>query len=294
MNSESLAEQFKAAGDPLRLVFVVAMWMTGFDAPSVSTIYLDRPMRNHTLMQTIARANRVFPDKDNGLIVDYIGVFRNLEKALAIYGAANAESGLDTAIQDLDALVGALGEAIETVVSLCSAKGVDLPALRDASGFAHIALRDAAVEALLVDEDTRTGFLAAARLARRIFKALLPNPAAATHQRTVAAIRVLAERLADLSRPSHTDLEEVADAVDALLDRSVGAEEYVIRAAAEGSAPDALIDLSRIDFDVLAASFAGRKRAETDRLAALLKQRAIGAASRNPTRYDLSNASRSS
>ena len=76
------------------------MWMTGFDAPSVSTIYLDRPMRNHTLMQTIARANRVFPDKDNGLIVDYIGVFRNLEKALAIYGAANAEAGVDSPIQD--------------------------------------------------------------------------------------------------------------------------------------------------------------------------------------------------
>ena len=79
----------------------------------------------------------------------------------------------------------------------------------------------------------------------------------------------------------------MSDAVDALLDRSVGAEEYVIRAAAEGSEPDPLIDLSRIDFDALAASFAGRKRAETDRLAALLKQRAIGAAARNPTRHDL-------
>ncbi len=77
MNREDLAEKFKDSTDPLRIVFVCAMWMTGFDAPAVSTIYLDRPMRNHTLMQTIARANRVFPDKDNGLIVDYIGVFRN-------------------------------------------------------------------------------------------------------------------------------------------------------------------------------------------------------------------------
>ncbi len=63
------------------------MWMTGFDAPSCSTIYLDKPMRNHTLMQTIARANRVFGEKVNGLIVDYIGVFRDLQKALAIYGS---------------------------------------------------------------------------------------------------------------------------------------------------------------------------------------------------------------
>src|SRR3954469_22918218 len=108
MNTEDLAERFKAADDPLRIVFVVAMWMTGFDAPSVSTIYLDRPMRNHTLMQTIARANRVFPEKDNGLIVDYIGVFRNLEAALAIYGAADVEAGVDSPIQSVDALVDSL------------------------------------------------------------------------------------------------------------------------------------------------------------------------------------------
>jgi HsdR family type I site-specific deoxyribonuclease len=119
------------------------------------------------------------------------------------------------------------------------------------------------------------------------FKALLPDPAAAAHQHTVAAIRVLAERLLDLARPPAADLDTIADAVDELLDRSVGAEEYVIRAAAESSEPDPLIDLSQIDFDVLAARFAGRKRAETDRLAALLKQRAVAAAGRNPTRYDL-------
>ena len=96
MNAEDLDERFKDPDDPLRLVFVCAMWMTGFDAPSCSTIYLDRPMRNHTLMQTIARANRVFPEKENGLIVDYIGVFRNLEKALAIYGAATGDERVDS------------------------------------------------------------------------------------------------------------------------------------------------------------------------------------------------------
>ncbi len=63
------------------------MWLTGFDAPSCSTVYLDKPMRNHTLMQTIARANRVFPGKHSGVIVDYANVFASLEKALAIYGA---------------------------------------------------------------------------------------------------------------------------------------------------------------------------------------------------------------
>jgi type I restriction enzyme, R subunit len=287
MNRDDLAEKFKSADDPLRLVFVCAMWITGFDAPSVSTIYLDRPMRNHTLMQTIARANRVFPNKDNGLIVDYVGVFRNLEKALAIYGSATAEAGLDTPIQDIDALAGELEDAIEIVVGQCTDHGVDLIALRDANGFAHIALRDNAVEALLAEEETRVAFFGAARQVRKLFKALLPDPRAGEHQRTVAAIRVLAERIADVSRPEAQNVEAVADAVDALLDRSIGAEEYIIRAAAEGSEPDPPIDLSQIDFDRLAAAFAGRKRAETDRLASLLKERAAAGESRNPTRHDL-------
>ncbi len=284
MNREDLAEKFKDAGDPLRLVFVCAMWMTGFDAPSVSTIYLDRPMKNHTLMQTIARANRVFPDKDNGLIVDYVGVFRNLEKALAIYGAASAG---ESPIEIIDALSAELDAAVAEILSFCSGLGVDLIAMRDAEGFDHIAKRDAAVEALLVDEETRTDFTVKARQARKLFKALLPNPKAAAQQRTVAAIRVLHERIVEVTRPPAADISGVADAVDALLDRSVGAEEYVIRAAAQGRNPDPLIDLSLIDFDGLAQQFAGRKRAETDRLAQLLRQQAISSAQRNPTRHEL-------
>ncbi|WP_035717503.1 type I restriction endonuclease subunit R [Gordonia terrae] len=284
MNREDLAEKFKEPSDPLRLVFVCAMWMTGFDAPSVSTIYLDRPMKNHTLMQTIARANRVFPEKDNGLIVDYVGVFRNLEKALAVYGAAKEG---ESPIEIIDALAAALDAAIAELINFCAAVGVDLIALRDAEGFDHVAKRDAAVEALLLDEQTRNDFTVKARQVRRLFKALLPNTKAALQQRTVAAIRVLAERIHEVTKPPTPDIGGVADAVDALLDRSVGAEEYVIRAAAEGSEPDPLIDLSRIDFDGLAAKLAGRKRAETDRMAQLLRQQAVGAALRNPTRYEL-------
>jgi type I restriction enzyme, R subunit len=287
MNTEPLDEYFKDAAHPLRLVFVVAMWMTGFDAPSCSTIYLDRPMRNHTLMQTIARANRVFPEKENGLIVDYIGVFRNLERALAIYGAATAEAGGGSPIQDKRQLVTALGEAVEDVVDLCSRYDIDLDELRQASGFAFIALRNAAVETFLADEEVRVTFVSAARRARKLFKAILPDPAAAIHQPTVAVIRVLAERVEDAGLPERTDIGSIADAVDALLDRSVGVEEYLIRAAADGVDPDPLIDLSQIDFDALAARFAGRKRSETDRLASILRDRVVGAARRNPTRFDL-------
>ncbi|MBD7957479.1 type I restriction endonuclease subunit R [Microbacterium sp. Sa4CUA7] len=284
MNREDLAEKFKDPDDPLRLVFVCAMWMTGFDAPSVSTVYLDRPMRNHTLMQTIARANRVFPEKENGLIVDYVGVFRNLEKALAIYGAANAG---ESPIEIIDSLASELDAAVAELITFCTDIGVDLIGTRDATGFDHIAKRDAAVEALLIDEATWNDFLMRARLIRRLFKALLPNPKATAQQRTVATIRVLAERITSVIKPPEPEISGVVDAVEALLDRSVGAEEYVIRAVAEGVQPDPLLDLSQIDFEGLARKLAGRKRAETDRLAQLLLARAVGAATRNATRYEL-------
>src|SRR3989441_9801481 len=101
-----LDEKFKDAEDPLRLVFLCAMWLTGFDAPSCSTVYLDKPMRNHTLIQTIARPNRVFPGKHSGVIVDYANVFASLEKALAIYGAAkNGKSP----VKDITILMEELG-----------------------------------------------------------------------------------------------------------------------------------------------------------------------------------------
>jgi type I restriction enzyme R subunit len=287
MIAEQLDERFKDPSDPLRLVFVCAMWMTGFDAPICSTVYLDRPMRNHTLMQTIARANRVFPEKENGLIVDYIGVFRDLERALAIYGAASADDRVDSPIQDKAELVEALQEAVAACAELCERYDVDLDELRTATGFEFIALRDAAVEALLIDDEVREAFLGSARRARKLFKAVLPDPVAASLQGTVAVIRVLAERIMDLGRGERPDISDVSDAVDGLLDRSVGAEEYVIRAAAESVDSDPLIDLSQIDFDALAARFAGRKRSETERFASLVRDRSVAAARRNPTRHEL-------
>ncbi len=275
MNTEALDEEFKDPSNPLRLVFVCAMWMTGFDAPSVSTIYLDRPMRNHTLMQTIARANRVFPDKDNGLIVDYIGVFRDLERPSLSTGPPmprrvsthQSRTRPNSSLHWPRASTPSPGSVGATTLTSTNCA---LPRGSTSSLCGTLPWRR-----LLVDEEVRTAFLAAAATARKLFKAILPDPMAAAYQSTVAVIRVLAERIADLSRRPQADLTAVADAVDALLDRSVGAEEYVIRAAAEGIEPDPFIDLSQIDFDVLAAKFAGRKRAETDRLAALLKERAV-------------------
>ncbi len=110
-------------------------------------------------------------------------MFRNLEKALAIYGAAS--SGTQP-IEVIDALAGELEAAVAELIAFCAEVGVDLIDLRDAEGFAHIAKRNAAVEALLVDEETRNDFTVKARQVRKLFKALLPNPQAAAQQRTVA------------------------------------------------------------------------------------------------------------
>src|SRR5205823_6618927 len=105
MVEEDLEGRFKDAQDPLRLAFVCSMWTTGFDVPSCSTIYLDKPMRNQALMQTITRANRVFPGKNNGLIVAYVDVLSNLHRALAIYASAGALGRGDLPVEEKTALV---------------------------------------------------------------------------------------------------------------------------------------------------------------------------------------------
>jgi len=151
MVKEDMETKFKSADDPFRLVFVCAMWLTGFDAPAVSTIYLDKPMKNHTLMQTIARANRVFREKNNGLIVDYVGVFRNLQKALAIYGSTSGggvKEG-ECPIQKKDELVEELRLAIAEAVDFCKDCEVDLDAILKAEGFQKIAYLDEAATNLV-------------------------------------------------------------------------------------------------------------------------------------------------
>src|SRR5258707_910253 len=102
------------------------MGRTGFEAPSCSTVYLDKPMRNHTLMQTIARANRVFPGKHSGVIVDYANVFASLEKALAIYGSGK---GGANPVKEKQQLVASLRQAVESATAFCASHGVDLVTL---------------------------------------------------------------------------------------------------------------------------------------------------------------------
>jgi type I restriction enzyme R subunit len=94
-----IEDAFKADGHPFRIVIVCAMWLTGFDVPSLSTLYLDKPLKAHTLMQAIARANRVNDGKNNGLIIDYGGILKSLRKALATFAG---ESGEGTGAGEID------------------------------------------------------------------------------------------------------------------------------------------------------------------------------------------------
>ena len=282
MLDEDLNSKFKDPDDPFRLVFVCAMWLTGFDAPSTSSVYLDKPMRNHTLMQTIARANRVFAEKDNGLIVDYVGVFRNLERALAIYGADRTGSAVDSPIRPKDGLVAELGAALAEVADFCDANDIDLDDMEAAQGFEFIALQKAAVEALLIDEQTRRRYVSLARQVRKTFKALLPDREAMAATHRVAVIRSIASKIESSSESP--DIRGVMDSVSELLDRSVGAREYIIRTA--GGA-DPLIDLNQLDFEQLALRFAANKRTAAKAIEKDLEKRLDDAVRKNPTRLDL-------
>lgn len=277
MNDEDLDTRFKDPADPFRLVFVCAMWLTGFDAPSTSTIYLDKPMRGHTLMQTIARANRVFPDKDNGLIVDYIGVFRNLEKALAIYGV-DRSGQIGRPIESTDQLVAELAAVLVEAEDYLAANDIELGDLEAATGFEFVNLLDSSVEALLIDETTRKGWVQLAGRVRKAYKSLMPDPEAIRATKRVSIVRNIANKMASLSeRP---DISQLMDGVSDLLDRSVGTKEYIIRAAGE---EQALLDLNKIDWEQLAITFAANKRTAAKAIERELEQQIDKAVRKNPT-----------
>lgn len=121
---EDIEDRFKNPNDPLRLVFVCAMWLTGFDVPSLSTLYLDKPMKRHTLMQAIARANRVFDGKEFGLIIDYVNVFYFMQKALRDYAAG--DDGAEYPVKNMEKLVQYLDEATTEAVVFLETLGVNM------------------------------------------------------------------------------------------------------------------------------------------------------------------------
>jgi type I restriction enzyme, R subunit len=283
MVKEDLEKKFKKSDDPLRIVFVCAMWITGFDVPSCSTIYLDKPMKNHTLMQTIARANRVWREKQNGLIVDYVGIFRNLQKALAIYGTTKggAKQG-ELPIKDKVELVKLIRQAILETTVFCRDRGVDLEAIRDSTGFQREKLKDDAVATFVIDDKTRRRFMESAGHVEKLFKSLLPDPAANEFGPIRKVISVIAEKIRSEIPPA--DISEVMEQVQELLDNSVSTEGYVIRPSATAQN---YIDLSRIDFEALKERFEkGRKPIEIQKLRGQVAQKLVQMVRLNRTRMN--------
>ena len=255
MEHEDLETKFKDADDPLRIVFVCAMWITGFDVPSLSTLYLDKPMRNHTLMQTIARANRVFKDKVDGLIVDYAGVFRDLQKALAIYGSGSGgdiKEG-DVPVKDKGELVTDLRVKINETREFCEERGINIQAILASTpkGFQRIGLVQDAVDLLVVNDEIKKKYLSLANSVAKLYKAILPDLSATSFSGIVALFVVIAREILSLTPGS--DISEIMGGVEQLLDISVATKDYIIREPGVGYETQTLIDLNQIDFDALQA-----------------------------------------
>lgn len=251
-----LDEKFKDVNDPLRLVFVCAMWLTGFDAPSCSTVYLDKPMRNHTLMQTIARANRVFPGKHSGVIVDYANVFASLEQALAIYGAGKDGQ---TPVKDKQQLVDELRKAVVDATVFCAKHGVmlaEIEALPLGSLDRLSRLQDA-MNALISPDALRREFFAHERLVSTLYRAVKPDPVALEFVGRVACMATIADAIRAQLNPNPPDISQVMGQINELLDASITGHE--IR---EPGSP--ALDLSKINFEALAQRFKESKHKNTD------------------------------
>ena len=250
MMTEELDVKFKNPKDDLRLVFVCAMWLTGFDAPSCSTLYLDKPMRGHTLMQTIARANRVYGDKVNGLIVDYANVFQELEKALAIYGSGQSGGGMP--VKDKTELIEALWLAMNDLRDFCRKENVDLEAIvRDSHQFIS------AVNQLMRNDPVKDEFLAHDRDVQRLYQAVMPDPIIPTLAPLCQVIDQLAKAIRAQSDP--VDISAVMEGISGVLDGAIIAEPHLMPGEKAQT-----VDLSQVDFEALEKKFAKSKTKSPD------------------------------
>jgi type I restriction enzyme R subunit len=166
---EALARRFRDPGDPFRLVIVRDMWLTGFDAPSLHTMYVDKPMRGDGLMQAIARVNRVFADKPGGLVVDYLGLAHELKAALATY---TESGGRGEAALDQEEAVRVMREKHEVCSSLFH--GFDRSAWIAGTPQARLSLLPAAQEHILAQENGKERLLRAVRELAQAFALAVP------------------------------------------------------------------------------------------------------------------------
>ncbi|MEP7102421.1 MAG: type I restriction endonuclease subunit R [Burkholderiales bacterium] len=256
---------FKDPEHPLQLVFVCAMWLTGFDAPTVSTLYLDKPMRGHTLMQTIARANRVTSfqingvSKKNGEIVDYYNVFRSMKRALRDY-ARGVDDEDEVPVQDKSALFDLLDDALAQGLAYCDERGVPLrEALARGDVFTKLGQFNGFADTLFAQDEWRKAFNVYENTISGLYEACKPEVLTRGTGRLVSAFQYLRGVMDAIT--DEADIDEVSRRLAELLDASVVvdnagqftarqfATEYKIIQKSKGW------DLSRVNVDKLREEF---------------------------------------
>lgn len=263
MVERNLEKEFKDPENPFRLAIVCAMWITGFDAQCVSTVYLDKPIKGHTLMQTIARANRVYDDmKENGLIVDYGNVYEQLEKAYSIYGegsngtASGSVKGGGKPVDELESLTLDLKDAITKTREYLSSLHFDLQELVAAKPMQKLKYIKDAADCINLNETTRTSFEMMARSVFRKFKALYPEDFVKPYEKDHNAIEAIYGLL--------NQKVKTADITTVMMQlQDVVSESILLKDEVSDSKESVYVDLSKLDFNKLKAAFAKAPKKNT-------------------------------
>ena len=254
MENRELDKEFKDSGNPLRVVFVCAMWLTGFDVKCLSCLYLDKPLKAHTLMQTIARANRVAEGKSNGLIIDYIGIVKALRKALADYTAnAGGLGGADPTV-DKEKLIARIGDTVAKTETFLSERKIDLGLLIAAEGFAKLSYLQDAANAVCGSMEDKKSFSTYASELKRLMKYADRDDVTGHMRRQYEAIAAIYGMLQ--KKRKHTDTTDLMVEINAIINDYVEIEPQQPNAI---TAPPRF-DISAIDFDLLRREFAKTRR----------------------------------
>lgn len=244
---------FKDPKHPFRIAIVCAMWLTGFDVECLSTLYIDKPMKAHTLMQAIARANRVYPGKDHGLIVDYNGMLASLRAALAQYALGDDGTGDEEIVAPIEERVQALIEAIEATEAHLRSLGFDPATLLGTKGFERIRGLADAVEAVYLSDETKRRFEIMAREVFNRFKALVVEPSAWAYAERHDNIEAIYKKLTE--RRDTADVTELLKALHRIVNAAISTH-----APGEDQTDGLTFDLSKIDIERLRDEFAKKVR----------------------------------
>ena len=273
---------FKNPEHPFRAAIVCAMWLTGFDVECLSTLYVDKPMKAHSLMQAIARANRVYPGKDFGLIVDYNGMLKSLREALAQYALGDDDNGDEDIITPIEERVQALIEALEATESHLREIGFDPATLLGSAGFTRIkGLKDAA-EAVYSSDEAKRRFEILARQVFTRFKALLMEPSAFTYAERHDNIEAIYKKLTE--RRDTADVTELLKELHRIVNEAIRTQ-----VPGDDQAEGLTLDLSQIDMEKLRDEFVKKVRHKATMLQdirEIVEQKLADMLARNPSRMD--------